>query len=324
MHIRRILIVLLLVPLLVLLLVAALIGSLPARAQDGGLSDEQLALIDRVVQAHSNMIGYRSYVQEAHGSDKEIVTISLLDETRSFVRTVTWTQTATQIEDGKNIDVEVSATVSETPLGSTETASYTVNAEARVVEGVLYVKAAYAPPAPDQVPLPEGWAIVDDPAHEDIYEYLQLDTLLEHSPLYGNAALLKASASDVTVEAQTLDDGTPVDVITLFFDRDGYKQILREMRDEDSSVALSEMMLEALSANSHMKMILTLGSGDTPFQFEAEIVIEVIGIDAHALSPDEFAEGIKLDVVSEQSRTQVHSHFNEPFEPVTVPDEFAS
>jgi hypothetical protein len=53
------------------------------------------------------------------------------------------------------------------------------------------------------------------------------------------------------------------------------------------------------------------------------MLVEALYIDAHALAPDEFPDGLRLDMVVETSRTEAYSRINEPLEPASVPDEFA-
>ncbi len=301
-------------------MLAVVIGGGPVRAQEGAggnLSDEQRALIDRVVQ--TNFEGYQSYHTDGSGTDKQTITFSQGNATRTFIQTVTWTQSVdlVRVDGEKNIRAEVSATVS-----TADEVSYTVNAEARLIDGVLYVKAAFVPPAPEQITLADGWVIVEDPAHQDVYKYLQLDDLIsDRSPLYDDAALLETMVSDVTLETRTLDDGTPVEAITLVFDRDGLVLSLRETQDDESAAGLSDMLYDAVNSNSHATAVLVIGPDNTPLQFGAAMLVETEAVDAHALAPDQYAEGTILKLVLDYSGTRTYSRFNEPLDPARVPGE---
>jgi hypothetical protein len=285
-----------------------------------------LALIDRVVQARTNLKGYTSFFDEASGTEKETLTFSMLNQSQSFTQEVTWERTDTLVRaDGKEyVQADITATVSKAGLGPSDAVNYTVSAEARVIDGVIYVKAAYVKPTPNLAELPDGWVIVEDPAKTDVYKYLQLDDLLEHSSLYDDADLLKRSVSDVTIEAQTSDDGAPVDVITLVFDQGGLALALRESQAEGVEPGMAEALYSSLSADSYQKVTIMLDADDTPIQFSLEMLVQAVGIDAHALAPDEFPDGIRLDMAVEASRTEIYSQINEPLEPATLPEKFAN
>jgi hypothetical protein len=309
---------------MVLLVVSVGLGSV-VYAQDGHLSGDQLALIDRVVAARANLKGSTSFFDEAHGTEQETLTFSMLTQSQSFTQSVTWQRadTMVRVEGIEHVQADITATVSKAGLGPADVLNYTVHAEARVIDAVVYVKASYVQPTPNLPDLPEGWVIVEDPAHTDIYKYLQLEDLLDRPSLYDDAALLKTVVSDVSAEAQTLDDGTPVDVITLSLDRDGLALALRESQAEGVDPAMSEVLYDSLSEDSYQQVTLVLDAADTPVQFTSAMLVEALYIDAHALAPDEFPDGLRLDMVVETSRTEAYSRINEPLEPASVPDEFA-
>jgi hypothetical protein len=305
-----------------LLVLVALTGGALVRAQedtDGHLSGEQRALIDRVVQVHANVSGYRSCHEENDGTDTQAITVILGTATRTVSQSVTFTQSVdlVQIDGEDNIRAEVSAVVMDW-----DESSYTVNAEVRIIDGVLYVNAAFVPPAPEQITLPDGWVIVEDPADLAVYDDLQLGNLVEPSSLYDDAALLKAIVSDVRLEARTLDDGTPVEVITLVFEREGLVLYLRETSGEDAD-PLSDLLYGAMKPGSYAQAILVIGPDETPLQFEVTSVIETAAVDAQTLAPGQFVDGTKLSIRLEWSGTDAFSQINEPLEPASVPEEFA-
>jgi hypothetical protein len=311
----------------VLLLVSIGLGSVVyAQDSNNNLSSDQLALIDRVVQARTNLKSYTSFADEASGTEKETLTFSMLDQSQSFTQEVTWERTDTLVRaDGKEyVQADITATISKAGLGPSDAVNYTVSAEARVIDGVIYVNAAYVQPTPNLAELPDGWVIVEDPANTDVYKYLQLDDLLDHSSLYDDADLLKRSVSDVTIETQTSDDGTPVDVITLVFDQSGLALALRESQAEGVDPGMVEALYSSLSVDSYQKVTIVLDADDTPIQFTLAMLVQAVGIDAHALAPDEFPDGIGLDMAVEASRTETYRQINEPLEPATVPEKFAN
>jgi hypothetical protein len=305
-----------------LLVLVALTGGTAVRAQDdagGHLTDEQRALIDRVVQVHDSLSGYQSYHEETDGIDNQAITVILGTASRTVSRAVAYAQSVDlmRIDREDNVRAEASAVVT-----NWDETSYTVNAEARIIDGVLYVDAAFVPPAPEQLTLPDGWAIVEDPANLDVYDDLQLDNLLEPSSLYDDAALLKAMASDVSLEARTLDDGTPIEVITMVFEREGLIRYWRETDGEEID-PLSELLYTAMKPSSYAQAMLTIGPDETPLQFELTSVIETAASDAQTLASGQFVDGTTLSIRLEWSGTNVFSRINEPLEPASVPEEFA-
>jgi hypothetical protein len=294
----------------------------PANAQDGGgLSAEQEALIDRFVRAQGNLRSYSSYVEEAEGQTEERLTFRLSDQSRFAVSSVVWSRTVTtaRSEGLETVEAIISAAVTETSLQA-KTVNYTLEAQARRINETLYVNAAYATPAPDLPELPGGWVIVEDPDSQDIYEHLFLEDLFEHPTPYDNAELLKAAASEVTLERQTLEDGTAVDVITLAFDHAGARQLLAEYQDEEDDPALTDLVLEMWSEESFIRVTLALDANDRPYRFTGDIRFAAVNIDVHALSPDDAPEGMTLDITTQALQMIHYSQFNEPAVPATVPD----
>jgi hypothetical protein len=305
-----------------LLVLVALTGGAAVRAQDdagGRLSDEQRALIERMVQVHTKVREYQSYREESSGNEQRTVTAIFGGATRAFVTAVTWSQSIDLVRvDGEdNIWAEASAMVS-----TAGNVSYTVNAEARVIDGLLYVKAAFVPPAPKQIVLPDGWVIVEDPARSDVYTFLHLHDLInERASLYEDAALLETLVSDVALEARTLDDGTPVGAITLFFDRAGLVRSMQETANNEAA-ASSEAMYEAMNEDSYAKSVLVIGPDDTPVQFESVMVFQTAAVDAQLFGSGLFVDGTRLRIALESSATRAYSRINEPVEPASVPEKF--
>ena len=154
-----------------------------------------------------------------------------------------------------------------------------------------------------------------------MYQYLQLDDLISgRSSVYDDAALPGTLVSDVTLEARTLDDGTPVEAITLFFDRDGLVQSLRATPNDGAGTALADMMYDAVDSNSYAKTVLVVGPDNTPVQFEAATVVETAAIDARALDSGHYPEGTQLAFVLDSSTSRTFSRIDEPLEPVSVPE----
>jgi hypothetical protein len=209
------------------------------QAQDGdGLSDEQIAQLQRILDA-SSAEDYDSYVQVGTSQSNAAIEISFLGMALEVNQTVNQESTATVIKGDPydNISAQIIADVESTNSFDQSVSSYTLNADARQVEGVTYMQVTSEGDAPELEELPEGWFMLDDPAQFDALTNLQLDLFFGDeedsigaegamggaSDVFGNVLtnemdVLQQILSDVTVEAETLEDGTAVERITLTFD----------------------------------------------------------------------------------------------------------
>jgi hypothetical protein len=302
----------------VVVLVVLLVGALiPARAQDGGLSDEELALLERVFAARENLKNYSSYVEEMSVLESQETTVTLEDETRVFTNQalIEWTATFIQAEDSRNVSATIFAQVQEDDI------SYSIEAEARVVDGTLFFNGAYLIPDPDLPLLPEGWIAVADPDVVEVLENLHLDNLIEDDALVDEQDLMRAAASSVTAVPSTLDDGTPVDIIAITLDSAGVAMALTESSEMGADPAFASSMAAALTDESELIMTVALDADNNPHQVAMIGDMEAVDIDGHAINPEQFPEGLMFDTSLSQVRTWTYSQFNEPFESVAAPED---
>ncbi len=308
---------------LIVILVVVMALSVPVQAQDeDGLSEEQLVLIGRVTNARAMLDGYDSYAEEANRTLSQVIAVALLGQTQQFSSTVTWSRSGTMVrQDGvPAIQATISATSSETGLGPAGARDYGVEAEVRLIDDTLYVTASYVSPRPDMPKLPRGWVVVEDPDQVP-YSILQLGDLMDPDRLVDDEDLFKAAASDVRLDGETAEDGTPLDVITVSFDRDGMAQVLRESPASEMDPATVDVLVTALSDDSHLVMVIKLDAGDNPYYVASDTLVRALGIDPEAMVPGQFGEGVTIDIVMETSNTEVYSQRNEPLPPVTVPED---
>lgn len=313
------------VPLVAALLLVALMPVLTAGAQ-GGLSEEELALVERVYEARGLRDTYASYVTTGQGNEYQRFLISYQDATREMIDVTIWERTMTVIQAPvRNVDAAITATVESSNMlsdGRGSAFQYGVSADARLVDEVVYLNAVVVDGAlpEDLMPLPVGWFVVDDPESSDVYDAIQLGDLPDDSEddegLFKDKELLIASALSVTIESTTLDDGAPVDVITVLFDRVGLLAIMRE--SEAAPLVLG--MIEYAEESTGASLAITLDAEDNPLRVENSMVIEASGVDAHALSPDEFPEGMTFDFAFDFSSSEVYDQVNAAPEPAAAPE----
>lgn len=313
------------VPLAAALLLVALMPVLTAGAQ-GGLSEEELALVDRMYAARGLRDTYTSYVTTGQGSESQWFLISYQDATREMIDVTTWERTMTVIQaPARNVDATITAAVESSDKlsdGRENAFQYGVSADARLVDEVVYLNAVVAGGAlpEDLAPLPVGWFVVDDVEASSVYKALQLGDLPddpeEDNGLFKDKELMIANAMAVTIVATTLDDGTPVDVITVLFDRAG----LLALMSEGDTAPLVLGMLERAEESTMASLTLTLDAEDNPLRVENSMVIEARGVDAHAMVPDQFPEGMTLDFSFDFSSDEEYSAINAAPEPAAAPE----
>jgi hypothetical protein len=120
--------------------------------------------------------------------------------------------------------------------------SYTITAESRLVDGVLYVNAERD--AEDDAELdkmPEGWVQIENIDDWPALEGLGLETYLEAPyswKLFDDMDVPYLDPSEVWEESDTLENGTPVDVVTIIQKGEELKTALQgdEYVLDDSSV----------------------------------------------------------------------------------------
>lgn len=306
----------------VLAVALAFSGWQPALAQGDGLTEEQLALLDRVFAARAQLETFESYLEESTGDESQALSITLEGQAFELLDSTAWqrTQTVIHAPEGKNVDAQLSATVS-----SQGEEAFRVSAQARFVAGTLYVSAAYDEPSDALAPLPEGWIAVEDAdAIGEVYPALaalQLGSIASDEPstLLEDQERLRTTATDVTLEPITLEDGTSADQITVTLGRDALLTIILEDTDDPFQLGL----FSALSEDSQATLRAVLDNGGRAVEVHTTIELSAQDIDAAALSPDDFPPGTLLSFSFVGVEEQRYRQIGEAFEPVSAPEELA-
>ncbi|HEX3052233.1 MAG TPA: hypothetical protein VHP83_16355 [Aggregatilineaceae bacterium] len=309
---------------LVLVMVAAAPLSMTARAQDGGgLTDEQIALLDRIVAARMVRDAWPAYTEDASGSQA----YSIVEPEQTSIRASALEHSATVIpgETDDNTQAVVAASVISSVTvsdGTEESVEYTISGEARIVDGVMYVNVAYDEPNDQLPPLAEGWVQINSVEELDAYtalDALALSDLYEESDLEELNAMIemyKQYATDVTLEQTTLEDGTTADVITITLDSVG---VAEYMKVQDASSPLFDLLLTDDAPDSYT-FRMTLDAENNPIAIEGVMSIAGVGLDA-ALFGSSYPEGSTIDVTVEAEQVAVYTPILEGVEPAVVPDE---
>jgi glycosidase len=281
---------------------------LPVSARQG--EDEPLA---RLRAALENFDSYTSYVASGE----------------STVATHWEGSMGGQVVDG--LTAASTAQITETVVGSTLQQQYTIensseqlnqasvtyglNAEIRVVDGVVYAQGSHSRTDPSLPALPDGWVTVTNPDEWPGLDTTRLDDFVDDQPddlfnrIYGAslADLIDRLSTDATItsEQSTLEDGTPVETITAVLSLEGWRvltQIDTSVDDVDSRV------INAMTSDP-MTITFALNEAGELVQLGYIFDLNVQGIDIAGLNGA--PEGFTLDVHNTEALTLRLTSFND-------------
>ena len=314
---------------LIILLVAIVVTSIhpatPVKAQ-GGLSDEQLVLLERVVTAVNSVDEYSSYTNTESTALSLDGEVALAGFTQPILQNQQLDKTVTYIL-GDNPNASLVATYSsESSQQAGSTDSYPVNAEARYVDGTLYFNGSLSEESTTETPLPEGWVTVDDVTTYQIFDDIGLDRVLERvgaveadpaneSPLK-DLELLKKVVTDITVEEITLEDGSTANAFTLTIDFVGL------VTEDPTALGGDEngttQALFSAFEGQNIQAVVVLDAEDNPLSYELSFEGSLVDFDASALSST--LAGATLNLSFGLSQSSELSQVNKEIEPVTAPE----
>lgn len=312
----------------VLVILLALAAVLPVGAQGGRLPDDQQAMVERVIAAINASESYTSFVSTVTETVSNTMTIHMGNSASTAEESYT-IQQETRYSTGENGQPNSSTTataqVSSLAFGSTERTQYTLQAEMRVVDGVLYVNAQReAPASADLSAMPEGWVIVQGADEWPALKVLQLgDELrnLDSPDLFDpNVPLLFKDATSAAQSAGTLDDGTPVEVITLTLTGQDLRRGLGDYMGAKDPTASTAVYYGGIDLDqSSWTVVFSLNDQDQIVAFTADASIVWTGFDLNKMSP-QTAKGTLLDQATVLKGTYQISDINAPLEPVAAPE----
>jgi hypothetical protein len=301
------------------LLALTLIVAIPAAAQDGGLTEEEQALVMRVYNARVVQDHLASYREEMISTQSQEMSITMGGQTfpSTTVSTLERTGFVVRQEGVAYVAAEFKMDYSED--GFDGLIEFVLNGEARAIGGVLYVNLAYEEPGPDLPLLPDGWTIVDNPdAQEGPVGELELEDMLNAPVIVDDLELLLETVSEVELVSDVLEDGTPVDIISLHIDWQGLLAVWEDPEMGGMDPEMLAMLESALADDAHMDLAVVMDADDVPYFITVDTYAQAIGIDASAFSSD-VSPGMTLDFVLESQREETYFDMNTPIEPVEVP-----
>jgi hypothetical protein len=312
----------------VLIAIFVLASVLSASAQGSGLPADQQALLDRVLQAIAASDSYSTFVHETDETRANTQSIHRGEKTATSSQTSVF-QRATHFIDKANgqanIDMLMSVQVTEQTFAAEQPVAYSLEGELRLVDGVLYVQAQRQSDSEDSLPpMPDGWVIVTNADDWPALDVLQLEARLRDvaSPdvFSADIALLLQEATSATLTRATLDDGTPVDQITLVLTGDdmgrGAAAFATATDDRETTAILYDHMdLD----QSSWTMVFSLNDQDQIVHYAAETQMVWTDFDVHLISP-QTPEGTLLSQTNTMSASSTLSGIGEPLEPVPAPE----
>ncbi len=314
--------------LLITLLVAIMIQpSAPIKAQ-GGLSEEQLALLEQMTTAVNKIQEFTSYTNIENQVLSLNGSVTLAGFTQEILQTQSMEKTTTYVlGDNPNALVIATYTEASNQQGG-DTTGYTLAAEVRYVDGVLYAKGEVTDGEDPGLSQSGEWVEIDPSTYaEDILlgnlglrQTLGRLGAIERDEEGDNPLrdleLLKKVATDVTAEAVTLDDGTPATAITVTID---FAALVAERpsalgaEDNPSSAAL----FSAFEGQSIVATVLVSAEND-PISYALVFEGSITDFDASILSEQLTGATISLNLTLNQSAAV--SQVNEAIEPAAAPE----
>ncbi len=305
--------------LLLLLMSALLLASLPiSHAQTDDLTAEELALLERIIAGAEYIENLPAYVinqEEIQASstvifqDGTLAQEQNLEEIRQSQRTFLETETGPTARE--------TVTVQELFEGET----VVTNGTLVYVDERLFVAAAYETGSPTYgfEFTQTGFVELADPAAPSVYDVLEPEDFVEaiteedEDPELTVEALSQAFTT-LSVENAELD-GTPVEIISLEFDTEGFLTLSEAQgQPVDESTA---SLFEASTTNGAFQFFFGPDDAVLATILSVEIVAE--GVDFAVLNPDAPA-GITLDFTfSSSDDTRVVTTDPAEIEPITIP-----
>jgi alpha-amylase len=315
---------------LIAVLILAAFPAAPTRAQEE-LPLEEKALLERVLTGLDSLNTYASYqavvrsdwVQDWTGSvGGQVVQGSRAEITQEIQE---W---AALGSPGPNIRQEKVISQFVTALDGTSQDTY-LQAETRVVDGATYVNAVSITPSPDLPELPEGWYRLTGPNSLEVWPGLQV--LLSPAQASGYAgtdvnyyllglktddlkAGFSAYATHITAQTAALEDGTPVEAITVTLSRDAAQAmgVSFDPGDPIARLVYRSISGDPLTATLYFSADGQVVGLDTNFAINIE--------DLEIGMVTEAPPGFKLNLTLTQSVVLRFVAINTPLERVQAPE----
>lgn len=303
----------------------ALPGQQISRAQDG-LSDDEKALFDRVYRATDMIETFENYHVDIASNDNQAFGLTIAGQSQQIARNKTLTEAreiiAGEAEDGSQDNVQSQITLTFSESGLAGDSGYTMLADLRFIEGVLYLNAQYSDASDNIAPLSEGWqaftsleeipGVFDELSFDDFFDTDTSDPLEDRE-------LLESVTSSIISQSFETEDGTPVDVIIITID-EGFSTFYSEIVTEEE-IANNPFIGVFTSdiADGTIIYSLVVDENDMPISLTLAFELIIPEFDASTVS-DEFPPNTLLSIDFNSTETRTLSDINGDREPAVVPE----
>lgn len=315
---------------------ALVLAALPAAAQDG-LPDDEQVLVERAVAAVEIANAYTSYEADKWWRVDESFTAGPIDApvTGSLSEIEhTAAERLVQTASGPNVQRSVTGSVlfagfspAEGFESSTNQAEATFAADVRMVDGQLYIQAAYEGAGAASLPvLPEGWHQATATSFDEWPGLRLLDVApLLADPQASTSAralgvtpaqltqIFATTATSASSESITLDDGTPATRISISLGPDSIPM----MGAGSGNEAIDVLIRDSVTTDPGL-FVFTIDEAGLLRAVDYGFVLGVENLDISSV-PDIPADYV-LNVESSLQVSWTFTSINQPVEAVAAPD----
>lgn len=308
---------------LIMLLTLAVLSSFSAEvgAQDG-LSVDEIALIDRVVTAASEVEDANAYRFEKSDNSTIRIIISVGEEEIKLNQSTIVTAEGYILNDGPTKNALLSGHIVNNESGTDGNFSYVLTADIRIVNDKYYISALFDETSEDFEPLPEGFQGYATPEEIPIiFGDLSLDALpneIADSNLdLTDRGLLLSIIETASVEEVELDDGTVVEVMHFQFTGEALMQYLSADADPMTVSFLS--LLIGADSEFESALMVTITPDGNLIRNELNVGITLEDYDISLIDSASFPPNTLISMsIRSKSLTQ-RSDFDGEFDPIEVP-----
>lgn len=314
----------------VLAMVIVAVGNIPtSQAQDGGLNDDEKALVERFFNAAQKVDDYDAYVLETSELQSQDLTASIAGFEMGQTRSVLIETTQTVTEGGDNIALLATLAVDTAEAGPQggDAFSFTAQVEGRLVDGVVYVNAEYLESDGDVPELPEGWFEYDMMDFElvDLLSDLSFEDWLNKDEMtdtpFDSVEAFIAAVSDITLTQETLDDGTEVDVITATIGAGGIMDMMAQSDSFDPEDPTTTALMGMMGDNFDISFQIKLDSEDNPRYAVIAMTIDLVDLNMDEMGIEGMPPGGSMSMVMSNQEVRQWSNINDPaLQPVEAPE----
>ena len=309
---------------IVLMVVVAVFAvMMPVEAQDG-LSAEEIALVDRAIaasDAHDELGSYQLSGGEESNLD---MSLALQGQEIAFGENYEITTEGYYLYDGEIESISATSELVFNSNGPDGEVNFSITADLIGIGATLYVNAELVDGENPDGGLEEGWLTIESADEIPLaLDNFGLDDFFDDSeddPAKDRDQII-SHASSVTLEKDELDNGTPVEVITVLIDGDNLLDFFAELSADDDS---DNPFVDAIFSSDVGGQILLMMALDADDNMVGEAVVMSLVIESLDMSAVEL-EGLPADVeislTMDRTKYTEYSALDGEFEAIEAPTE---